>query len=263
MDSLFFIVAKTGWLLVQPVTIMMVLMLLAMLAAIRGHRRLSVLFSGAGVLLIYVCAFTTAGSVLLAKLEDRYPASPDLDDGVAAIIVLGGGFDGSVTRARGGYALGSAGDRFTEVAMLAQDHPEAMIIVSGGTASFLEEMESDAVIAPRFFTRLGIDPGRLILEGQSDDTFENVKMTRPFLESVQAEREGAALLITSAFHMPRSISVFEAQGLDVIPWPVDFRTAGEGSWRAFDTHTMQNLNNTTIALREWLGSFAYRMTGRL
>lgn len=269
MDSAFFVIAKLGWLIVQPISLIFFLIVLALAAAGLRRWRLAVAGAGLAAIALYVSAFTTTGSLLLATLEDHYPAQPPLDAPVVAIIVLGGGFEGHVTHTRGGYALGQSGDRFAEAAMLARAHPDATIVVSGGAASLTGTNESDATIAPRFFSRLGIGPQRLVLEGQSDDTFENARRTVPLLEPLSGRDSGVVLLVTSAFHMKRAMAVFEAQGvhqaqgLEVVAWPVDFRTDGQGRWRLFDIHATRNLHLTTTALREMLGHFVYAWVGRL
>jgi len=71
------------------------------------------------------------------------------------------------------------------------------------------------------------------------------------------------LLVTSAFHMPRAQAQFEAQGLRVTPYPVDFRAR----IRAFTILDLlpdaEALDNTSIAFREALGRAFYAAKGAL
>ena len=66
------------------------------------------------------------------------------------------------------------------------------------------------------------------------------------------------ILVTSAFHMPRATSLFEAEQLIVIPYPVDFKSInGERTIMSFIPST-GGLNGTFNALREFLGRLYYR-----
>ncbi|WP_306119965.1 MULTISPECIES: YdcF family protein [unclassified Roseitalea] len=261
MDGLFFIVSKIGWFAVQPVSIVLILMLAGLGALAFGWVRLTGAAFVLALAVLYLGAFTTLGEMAMARLEDRHPAEPDLEAAqVKAIVVLGGGFSGEVTAGRGGFALNGSGDRFVEAAMLAREHPEAVVIVSGGDASLLGAGESDAVIARRFFARLGLPAERLIVEGRSRNTHENAMFTEPLVAGLGGE--GAVLLVTSAFHMPRALAVFERAGMAVIAWPTDFRTPAAVGFRPFNDDPVGALAHLSTALREHLGLLVYRLTGR-
>ncbi|MGB7433258.1 MAG: YdcF family protein, partial [Ahrensia sp.] len=180
---------------------------------------------------------------------------------VAGIIVLGGGFDGRVTRGRGGYALGEAGDRFTEAVTLAQRYGEVPIIISGGDASFIGTTEGDAAIAPRFFEALGVSASRVMLEDRSRNTHENAIFTAALIEDLP-DRDGAWILVTSAFHMPRSVASFSLTPLAIIAWPVDYRTAGDERFVMGRDDPLRAIAEFNLAVREWIGIFVYRLTSR-
>jgi uncharacterized SAM-binding protein YcdF (DUF218 family) len=63
--------------------------------------------------------------------------------------------------------------------------------------------------------------------------------------------------------MPRSIALFEKAGFAVIPWPVDYRTSGREGVGFFTDNTADSLQNTTLAIREWIGLVAYWLSGRI
>ena len=67
------------------------------------------------------------------------------------------------------------------------------------------------------------------------------------------------LLLTSAFHMPRAMGVFSRTGWNATPWPVDYRATAHDSWFDFSLHDGPQL--WELALHEWLGFYAYRVTG--
>src|SRR5690606_36595023 len=140
-------------------------------------------------------AWTSAGALLLKPLEERF-SRPDLPPRVDGIVVLGGGFEGAVNLARGGYELNSSGDRFVEAAVLARRFTEARIVVSGGAGAVILKGQGDADTAPALLGALGVPAGRIVVENRSRNTFENATFTA---ELVPQEPGETWLLVTSAF----------------------------------------------------------------
>jgi uncharacterized SAM-binding protein YcdF (DUF218 family) len=120
--------------------------------------------------------------------------------------------------------------------------------------------EGDADTAPRLLTALGVAPERLILENRSRNTHENAVFTK---ELVTPKAGETWLLVTSAFHMPRSMALFRKAGFEVRPWPVDYRTSGVEGFGVFRDNAADALQNTTVAIREWIGLLAYWLSGRI
>lgn len=71
------------------------------------------------------------------------------------------------------------------------------------------------------------------------------------------------LLVTSAFHMPRAVSLFAQQGLVVLPYPVDFEGGRlRFGWTLLVPHP-GNLRATQQALREGYGRAYYALRAQL
>ena len=110
-----------------------------------------------------------------------------------------------------------------------------------------------------FFIDAGIAPNRILIESDARNTYENAVLTKRLLHPEPGTRW---VLVTSAYHMPRSVGVFREAGYDVIPFPVDFRTRGsQDAWRPFDS-IAAGLQRTDLAVKEWMGLLAYWVTGR-
>jgi uncharacterized SAM-binding protein YcdF (DUF218 family) len=255
---MFFILSKIFWLLVQPLSLSFLLILVGWLFTWRRWRRSGMTLIGAGLLLLGLSAFTTLGFLLIRPLEDRFPASPPPPQ-VDTIVMLGGATAGRVSTTRDITELTEAGDRLSETLRLATLYPEARIVLSGGVGLLIADGEPEAVTAQRFFIANGVAPERLVLEGGSRNTDENASETAALLDG----SVGTVLLVTSAFHMPRSVGLFRAQGVNVVPWPVDYRSSGADGIGFDLANLILNLNTTTIALREWIGLVAYKLTGRI
>jgi uncharacterized SAM-binding protein YcdF (DUF218 family) len=214
----------------------------------------------ASALLFAVFGFTPAGSLLMYPLESRFPpwdASRGAPDG---IVVLGGGIDADPSAAHGEAAFSNSAGRIISAAMLAHRFPNARVLYSGGSANLLSDTSArEADFAAKVFEGLGIAGERLIIERESRNTFENAEFSKKLADPKPGERW---LLVTSAFHMPRSVGIFRKVGFVVEPCPVDWQLAGEKDLTHFPAQSEEGLQHTNLAVREWLGLIAYRLAGR-
>ncbi|WP_428426966.1 YdcF family protein [Pararhizobium sp.] len=254
-----FLASKLFWLLAQPLSLVFILLVLSFFFAAGGFRRLYRFLSGLAATLLFLTLFTSTGTVTLQVLENRIPKPAGLPADLSCIIILGGAFENEVIAKRGGIELNQAADRFVEALKLAQSYPAARILVSGGDGSFSGRYDGDAQASETFFSTFGIAPERLIREDQSRTTFENAANTKQLLE---ANGLSNCALVTSAFHMPRSVGLFRKLGIAVTPWPVDYRTSGDAPLRLDFSQPSLNAQLTTTAMREWTGLLAYFISGR-
>ncbi|AHK43037.1 MULTISPECIES: YdcF family protein [Ensifer] len=254
-----FLLSKIFWLVAQPLSLAFFAVLAGLLMTAAGLRRSGVAFGLLGALVLFVSLFTTSGSYFLQMLEDHFPRPTVPPATLSCVIVLGGAFENEVMASRGGIEFNQAADRFIETAMLAKRYPQARILISGGDGSFSGAYDGDAKASEAFFATFGIGPERLIREEQSRTTFENARNTEALLT---ANSLANCALVTSAFHMPRSVGLFRKLGLEVTPWPTDYRTSGTVT-PGFDfTQPSLNAQLATTAVREWIGLAAYYFGGR-
>ncbi|MBX2805233.1 MAG: YdcF family protein [Hyphomicrobiales bacterium] len=197
---------------------------------------------------------------MLLSLEQQYgKPSPQTIGSPSGVIVLGGMIDTATSEARANMTLNNAAERLTEAARLAYRFPEARIVMSGG-ASTVYRGKDEASSAKQFLTDLGVADSRVLTETNSKNTWQNAIYSKEIIQPQPGERW---LLITSAFHMPRSVGVFRAAGFEVIPWPVDYRTRGDqDAWR-LPTQPSEAWRNIDLATKEWIGYAVYALTGRL
>ncbi|MCW0001301.1 YdcF family protein [Pararhizobium sp. YC-54] len=254
-----FLASKLFWLLAQPLSLVFLLLILSFLLAAAGFRRPYRFLSGLAATLLFLILFTSTGAVVLQGLENRILRPATLPAGLSCIIILGGSFENEVIAKRGGMEFNQAADRFVEGLKLAQSYPSARILVSGGDGSFSGQYDGDARTSKTFFSTFGVAPERLIRDDRSRTTFENAANTKQLLE---ANGLSNCALITSAFHMPRSVGLFRKLGIAVTPWPVDYRTSGELTLGLDFSQPALNAQLTTTALREWTGLIAYFIGGR-
>ncbi|MEM6824509.1 MAG: YdcF family protein, partial [Pseudomonadota bacterium] len=105
---------------------------------------------------------------------------------------------------------------------------------------------------------LGVAPDRIFWERESRNTAENARLTRALVRASPGEDW---VLVTSAFHMGRALSSFEAAGWPpLIPYPVDHRSGRFMAGIGWDLPG--KLAPLNIALKEWTGRLAYRAFAR-
>lgn len=257
---MFFVLSKTLGVMVLPTNLLigtgvLGVVLLATRLAWLGRKLLVV-----SILLLVVCGFSPAGNLLLYPLEGRFPPWDAAHGDPDGIVVLGGGIDPDPSAAHGEAVFSSAAGRLIAAATLAHRYPSLRIVYSGGSADVIGDTSiKEADYAVAVFEGLGISKDRLILERESRNTFENAEFSKRVAMPKSGERW---LLVTSAFHMPRSIGVFRKAGFAVEAYPVDWRLAGRDDLARFSASSVEGLRRTEIALHEWTGLFAYSLTGK-
>lgn len=227
-------------------------MLLATRFATLGRK-----LAAASIVLLALCGFSPLGYLLLYPLETRFPPWDAARGAPDGIIVLGGAVDADLSAAHGGPVVRNGADRMFAAAGLARRYPNARIVFTGGSANLLSNDAREADYAAALLEHLGIAKERVIMERRSRNTYENAVFTKALVAPKPGERW---LLVTSAYHMPRSVGLFRRAGFLVEPYPVDWRIGARVF--AFENVSADGLFRTDIAVREWLGLLAYRLSGR-
>ena len=216
---MFFYLSKILWFFAAPSNLLTVLALLGALLCgtrfARAGRRMALAAAG---LLLFI-GIAPVGSLLFFGLEQRFPALPHEGLDPAGIVVLGGAVDEIVGKSRGQPSMDEAAERMTEAVVLARLYPDARLVFTGGSNAFFHRGVTEATEALHIWTDLGIPAARILLEDKSRNTYENAVFTRDLVKPQPGERW---LLVTSAYHMPRSVSLFRKAGFPVTAFPVDF-----------------------------------------
>jgi uncharacterized SAM-binding protein YcdF (DUF218 family) len=255
-----FYLSKILWAFLQPSTLIAIL-LFAGLFLMLLRRRLGPRLIFLGAALYAILGFSPLANWLLIPLEHGYEANAaDELAEPAGIIVLGGALSGAADRGERRVILNDSADRMIEAVRLAQKYPAAPVIFSGGKNDLVEiqEHETEAELARRFFEGFDIRPPRLKLEDRSRNTLENAIFTAK-LAAPRPDQRWA--LVTSAFHMPRARALFEAQGFRIYPAPADLRTRGASDrWQVFQKPS-DGLRRVDLAAKEWVGLFVSWLRG--
>lgn len=258
---MFFFLSKTLGVMLLPVNFLIgagvvgAVLLFTRLATV-GRRLLIV-----SIVLLAIMGFSPLGKLLLYPLEQRFPPWDQSRGAPDGIVILGGAIDPELSAAHGRATPTRSADRIIAAAALARQYPNARIVFSGGNANLLsDDSAKEADYAFSVFESLGIARDRLTMERRSRNTRENAEFSRAIAKPKNGERW---LLVTSAFHMPRSIGLFRKAEFIVEPYPVDWRVGRADSLLAFSPIAVEGLERTDLAVREWMGLAAYWATGSI
>jgi uncharacterized SAM-binding protein YcdF (DUF218 family) len=154
---------------------------------------------------------------------------------------------------------GSA-DRITEGIMLLNEAIIEKLIVSGGNASQNPKEIAESIVLERLLKAAKIEDQQYHLETKSRNTAENAKYCAEYLKSTQQD-QCKILLITSAFHMRRAQACFSKQGINVIAFPVDFKTSNPEFTISAFIPSSEPLQNWRMLIKEWIGLISYKVAG--
>lgn len=259
MDSIFFFASKLLWLVVAPDMLLVLLCVVGVFLFWRGSLLAAKMVLSAVTLAVAAITVLPIGSWMIYPLEQRFPRSPSLPDRVDGIIVLSGGVNAAATTQLGQTQVNEQVDRELALLRLARRYPNAKLLYAGGASSLTHQQFKGADAAATFLSEMGLANGRLLLERESRNTFESAVLSKRL---VRLSPDETWLLVTSAFHMPRSVGVFCQVGWSVLPYPVDYR-AGDSLSLFGDVEFATHLERLTLATREWIGLLAYRVTGKI
>jgi uncharacterized SAM-binding protein YcdF (DUF218 family) len=262
---MFIFLSKLLPLFVYPLGLSVILLVFAALT--NSNRKSSRILIIAAVALLWLSSTTGVSNLLARSLEWRYLPLEEIP-AADAIVLLGGGTE-SAAYPRSNVEINGAGDRVLYAADLFFEGKSPRILLSGGEISWQNNGSSTpAQDMALLLVKLGVPESALILENESQNTYENALKSKEILSELEIDN---ILLVTSAMHMPRAVALFEKQGFVVTPVPVDYSvTENEsventsGSWinRVLDiVPSASSLALTTNALKEYLGMLIYTLQG--
>lgn len=211
----------------------------------------------ASICLLWLLSTAPVRDMLIEPLEQQYPAIamtlPESEQ--TAIVLLGGGVYEKAPEYGGRDQLASHSLQRTVYAADLAIASGLPVIATGGTP-LSDDTEPEGEVMRRWLIRLNVPAESVTAESLANNTWENAVNLKALLQERGCHR---IVLVTSAWHMPRSAWCFAQQGLEVIPAPADYL----GSDGNYDLRSYLPdwgaLNDSALALREYLGIIWYRI----
>jgi uncharacterized SAM-binding protein YcdF (DUF218 family) len=257
---MFFFLSKALWYFATPLHSLLALAIIGVFLGRGEHRILGRRLAALSITSIVLLGTLPVGAWLIKPLEDRFPSPSGELAEPYGIIVLGGSIDPEIGRAHRQVSLPEGGARLIEGVSLSRRFPKARLVFSGGGELPAPQDFTEAHEARNLWTTLGVDPARIVLEDRSRNTDENARFTR---DLVHPDPNEIWLLVTSAWHMPRSAGLFRKAGFRIVAYPVDYQTAGSASLWKINGQILSGLQLFHLAVHEWIGLAIYRLTGKI
>lgn len=260
-SGMFFFISKLFFAFARPLHALLIIMMIGLLLQLLRRRRAGIWCVNVGVILLLLAAFSPLASFLELPLEQRFPRPGELSPPPDGIIILGGAFDIYAEAGRPGFvALNDAAERLTEIPRLARLYPNARIIYSGGPDRQPNGIEPEARAARELLIGFGVAADRITIEERSLTTWENATMTKALINPAPGTHW---LLVTSAWHMPRSVGAFRKAGWPgIIAFPTDYRLPDPAYGIDYGQTAIDNFVVLEIAAKEWFGLLGYWLGGR-
>ena len=204
----------------------------------------------------------TAEPILGAWEQKQAPTLAELATPADVIVVLGGGVKGAAPPVRPRPDLGDASDRVWAGARLWHAGKAPLILVSGGKLPWNGQTHSEADGMLALLLDLGVPRDAIRLESGSQTTFENAQRTQPILAELETQ---SALLVTSAFHMQRSLATYQKQmpEIDWAPFATDIQIVPRQPSLLQYLPSVATLISSQQYLRERVGIWVYQCQERL
>ncbi len=255
---MFFALSKIFWALAQPLNALCLLALVGF--AVRFFRPRA----GQGIMMaalagILFFGITPVGPWAVTWLERQYPTPETLPAKIDGIIVLGGAFESYLTQKTGHIVANGDIERVFCFVAIAKAHPESKLVFSGGSGDILNPDARESEDAKAFFKLAGLEGREILYETKSRNTYENAFYTK---EMVEPKAGQEWVVVTSAFHMPRTMGIFGALGWPVTPYQCDPKTDGTYGFFNRLPNVTANFTALNIAIKEMIGLIVYYATGK-
>ncbi|MBV4359628.1 YdcF family protein [Pinibacter aurantiacus] len=250
---MFFILSKLLTVFIDPTAWLILVVILAAFLKKGKWKKRATIFA------IVLFIFFTNDVIYSLVINAWQPSPVTLTKKYSTGILLGGF---TVFDAKGKGYLSATSDRFVATSTLYHLGIINKIIVSGGDGSINQENPKEADFAKYMFEQNGVKEADVFAESRSRNTFENAMFSKRMLDSLHLQPP--YVLVTSASHMPRAAGVFKKAGLDIDIYPCAYQTVkSRFSFGDYVVPSIDNLVQWRIFIREFVGYWIYKITGKL
>jgi len=246
-------------LFVMPVSVVLILSVIALFMLQRGMKRTASGVLAAAIALLWVASTPMVAQGLYRGLESRHPAQSVDDVPEADCIVLLGGVVGAPLAPRVEADLGENIDRVYKSAQLYRAGKARSLIVTAGNQPWSQSPWAEADLIRELLMEWCVPKDAIFLEGSSRNTRENAMYSKNVIDSINCKE---SLLVTSAAHMPRAVAAFRSVNVSVVPVSTDVRIVESSMPAPMDfLPSAGALAMTSEAIREWIGQWVYQLQG--
>jgi len=224
---------------------------LVIFGLIIGSKKISL----TGVIILVILSMPIVSDKLIAYLESDYELiKPSKVESADAVVVLSGMVKTIQTKNGLDYEWGEAADRIFAGIDLFKSNKAPVLILTGGKLPW-----SIGVPEGEYLRDVAIDLGVPKKDILITENVENTDQEAKAIKKILLLDNPKVILVTSAFHMPRAQLVFEAAGINVIPFPVDFIIGAEKLTFMSFIPSAGSFASTSFFVREMIGRTYYSL----
>jgi len=226
-------------------------MVLIIFGVIINSKKISII----GIFILIVCSLPIVSDKLVAYLESDYQLSKpfNIEPG-DAVVVLSGMIRTINSKDGLDYEFGEASDRIFAGINLIKEKKAPKLILTRGKLPWSVGIPEGEYLREIAINN-GISESNILLTKNVENTDQEAKAIKKLL----SDDKSKVLLVTSAFHMPRAQKVFEAAGINVVPFPVDFQKGlSKITFMSF-MPSANALSGTSFFVREMIGRIYYNL----
>ncbi|GIC79415.1 envelope biogenesis factor ElyC [Moritella sp. F3] len=231
------------WLMPLPFLLTLFILAALLYKLTRYKRSAQILFCSSFITLLLL-SLDPVATRLAATLESQYPSYQD--QAVDYVHVLGNGHTTVDSLPITSQLSPAALARTIEGVRIYKLNPTAKLIFSGYSGG---DINSNAMMNARLAIALGVPKSAIILLESPRDTIEEA------IENKNITQGKVLVLVTSATHMPRAMSIFKQQGLSPIPAPTAHVSKARTGIQPLHYYfpRANHLAVSERAIHEWLG----------
>lgn len=253
---MFFILSKTLNILVLPLTMVVVFFVLSVIIKKQPWKKR---FFWAGFILLLFFSNHFISNSIMRVWEIKTKAFNEMRSYEMGIVLTG--TTQSFLKPDDRVYFQRGADRVTHTIQLYKLGLIKKILISGGTGRLLEADEPEANKFQRVMIMAGINEQDIIIENKTRNTYESAVAVKKIIDSLQY-KAADCLLITSAFHMRRSLACYRKAGLNVESFTTDFYAEhGQFFLASLFVPSLQGFIIWEKLLKEWTGFVAYKLAG--
>ena len=225
--------------------------ILFLIVSVFFRQRLMVLIS---LLILLISSNAYVGNYLFSTLEDPYkPLSMNSINESDAVVVLSGMINQVGKKENIKYEW-SDPDRFFAGVKLIKNNKSKLLIFTACQLPWTKDWRPEGDILKDKAIEFGIDKNKILVSAIVQNTYEE---SLSILELIP--RGSSIILVTSAFHMERSKLLFEKQGFEVNPFPVDFKISNNDLTILDIIPSLGAMSKTSLFIRENIGRLYYKV----
>jgi uncharacterized SAM-binding protein YcdF (DUF218 family) len=257
MAETLFLLKKIISPLFQPLSIVSVLLVSGLILLwMTRKKNLGKIFITLGAILLLLASYGFLADQLVVSLENRYLPLLDVKNihnsqDIKWIVVLGGGNLPDPRLPLSSQLNPDALTRLLEGVRLHRQLPDSRLILSGG-AIFQDVPESETLAKTAML--MGVGENAVVRENKSLDTADQAKL----ISSIVGHNR--FILVTSAIHMPRSMSLFRKFGMNPIAAPTNYMVVRQSRFHpGMFFPDSGSLRKMEAAIHEYLGAIWMRI----